>query len=74
LNKLVEIAKAWIIAANPTLEEKQKALSRSAICDECPEKKHNDHLNFFYCDECGCPLSKKIYSPINSCPLKKWKI
>ena len=55
-------------------EEEKKALSRSAICDECPEKKHNDHLKFFYCDECGCPLSKKIYSTINSCPLKKWKI
>lgn len=74
MNKLVEIAKAWIIAANPTQEEEQKALSRSAICDECPKKKHNDHLKFFYCDECGCPLSKKIYSPINSCPLDKWKI
>ena len=74
MNKLVEIAKAWIIAANPSPEEEKKALSRSAICDECPEKKHNDHLKFFYCDECGYPLSKKIYSPINSCPLKKWKI
>jgi hypothetical protein len=74
MNKLVEIAKAWIIASDPTLEEKQKALSRSQICDDCDSKKHNDLLNFDYCGECGCPLSKRIYSPINSCPLKKWKI
>jgi len=74
LNKLVEIAKAWIIASNPTLEEKAKALERSLTCDDCDSKKFNDHLKFYYCDECGCPLSKKIYSPINSCPLNKWKI
>ena len=74
MNKLVEIAKAWIIASNPTKEEKTKALERSSICDDCDSKRFNDHLKFDYCNECGCPLSKKIYSPINSCPLNKWKI
>ena len=74
MNKLVEIARAWITAANPSPEEEQRAMSRSKICDDCPSKAYNDHLKFEYCSECGCPLSKKIYSPINSCPLNKWKI
>ena len=74
MNKLVEITKAWIIASNPSPEEKAKALERSLVCDSCPSKAYNDMLKFYYCDECGCPFSKKIYSPINSCPLKKWKI
>jgi ribosomal protein L37E len=74
MNKLVEITKAWIIAANPSPEEKRKALYRSQKCDDCPSKSYNNHLKFEYCNECGCPLSKKIYSPVNSCPLNKWKI
>lgn len=74
MNKLVEIAKAWITAVNPTPEEEEKALSRSQICDDCNKKAFNDILKFNYCSECGCPLSKKIYSPVNSCPLNKWKI
>jgi hypothetical protein len=74
LNKLVEITKAWIIASNPTPEQEEKALYRSGVCDGCEKKQYVEHLAFFRCGECGCPLSKKIYSPINSCPLNKWKI
>jgi hypothetical protein len=26
------------------------------------------------CEECGCPISKKIFTPkFNACPLKKWE-
>ena len=74
MNKLVEIAKAWIIASNPSPEEDRRAIYRSKICDDCTSKAYNDHLKFEYCSVCNCPLSKKIYSPINSCPLDKWKI
>lgn len=74
MKKLVEIAQAWITAINPTEEEKNKAITRSNICDNCDQKDYNNLLKFYYCKECGCPLSKKIYSPINSCPLNKWDI
>jgi hypothetical protein len=33
-------------------------------------------INSFICGECGCPLSKKVFSPnegIKACPLAKWE-
>lgn len=73
MKKLLEIAEAWITAFNPTEEEKHKALNRSKICDGCDKKDYNNILRLYYCKECGCPLSKKIYSSENTCPLKKWE-
>ena len=40
--KIVEIAKAWIAAENPTPEQKEIAEHRVSICNECPHKIHND--------------------------------
>jgi hypothetical protein len=71
---LLNIIRAWIISYNPTPKEEELAILRAKICDECPSKKYNGHLDFYYCNECGCPLEKKIYSPKNTCPLNKWKI
>lgn len=74
--KLVEIAKAWIAAANPTPEQKQIAKYRASICDVCPHKKHQPHLNMYTCGLCGCPLNKKIFSPkpgYQACPDKRWE-
>ena len=74
--KIVEIAKAWITAANPTPEQKLIAESRAKTCDTCPKKAFNNSLDIYYCAECGCPLSKKIFSPlpgVEACPDKRWK-
>ncbi len=76
MNKLVEIAKAWIAAANPTSEQKLIAESRASICDACPKKAYQSTMDLYYCSECGCPLSKKIFSPLpgkQACPLAKWE-
>jgi hypothetical protein len=78
LRKFKEIANAWIIAANPTPEEKQLAEERISVCNECEHKQENkDIINFYYCGICKCPLSKKIFSLKNSetnpCPANKWK-
>jgi hypothetical protein len=73
--KIVEIAKAWIIAANPSPEQKEIAEYRAEICDECPHKKHIQAANMYICGLCGCPLNKKIFSPSpgqESCPDKRW--
>lgn len=69
----VEIAKSWIISLNPTPEQEEKANQRIEICNGCEFKKH---MMFFYCDKCGCPLQKKIYSPNGpeTCPAGKWTI
>jgi len=75
--KIVEIAKAWIAAANPTPKQEQIAKYRASVCDECPHKKYQPHLNTFTCGLCGCPLSKKIFSPLpgqEACPDKRWEI
>ena len=74
--KLVEIAKAWIAAANPTPEQKEIANHRISICDSCPNKLYQKHIDAHVCGLCGCPLSKKIFSPIPGeevCPDKRWK-
>lgn len=75
--KLVEIAKAWITAANPTAEQKAIAEKRIAICNECEFSRYNKALDFHYCGECGCPLSKKIFSAgpgKDACPKQKWTV
>ena len=74
--KLVEIAKSWIAAANPTPEQQYIAEYRTSICDVCPNKKYHKHIDTYTCDLCGCPLSKKIFSPLpgeQACPDKRWK-
>jgi uncharacterized paraquat-inducible protein A len=64
MNKLVEIAKAWIAAANPTEEEKQTAEKRAAVCQSCEYSRYNQSLDLHYCGDCGCPIKKKIFSPL----------
>lgn len=74
--KIVEIAKAWIAAANPTEEQQQIAEYRASVCDACPEKAYTKEIDLYYCGNCGCPLSKKVFSPLpghQACPLAKWE-
>jgi hypothetical protein len=76
MNKLVEIAKAWIAAANPTPEQQEIAEYRASVCDTCPKKAHNETIDLYYCSQCGCPIQKKIFSPVpgpQACPLAKWE-
>jgi hypothetical protein len=76
LQKFKEIANAWIIANNPSRDQKILAENRFTICDSCPSKKVlSDKIKIStICNECGCPISKKIFSPeFNACPLKKWE-
>lgn len=74
--KIVEIAKAWIAAANPTPEQQEIAEYRASICDACPKKEYIEQVNLYICGECGCPLEKKVFSPLpgkQACPLAKWE-
>ena len=76
VNKLVEIAKAWIASASPTQTQKIIAEYRASVCDTCPSKAYNATIDLYYCGECGWPLTKKIFSPVEgpkACPLAKWE-
>ena len=69
--KIKEIIEAWTIANNPTTNQKRLAEARGEICDVCPSKKIK--LKIPICKECGCPISKKIFTnTYNPCPLEKW--
>jgi len=72
---VLEIISAWKIANNPTPNQEKLAASRFDICKDCPSKKIlTKKLKIAtVCGECGCPISKKIFSPkFNPCPLGKW--
>jgi hypothetical protein len=70
MNKIEEIFKAWKISYNPDDLQSELAIARMEICDTCESKKDNPVI---HCGECGCLLSKKIYSPvIKGCPKGKW--
>jgi hypothetical protein len=46
------------------------------ICNDCDKKTYLKPVDSFICGECGCPLSKKIFSPKpgpEACPLSKWE-
>jgi hypothetical protein len=71
----LEIIDAWKIAHNPTPKQEELAKLRFDICNICPFKKvvTNKLKIATICEECGCPISKKIFSPkFNACPLSKW--
>jgi ribosomal protein L37E len=75
MNKLNEIFQAWVAAANPTPEQKLLAEQRTVVCSGCEHRSFNTTFNVNTCGLCGCPLSKKVFSPAgpNACPGNKWE-
>jgi hypothetical protein len=76
VNKISEIFKSWVTAANPTPEEQTIAQYRANVCDSCFKKEYVKAVNTFICSDCGCPLNKKVFSPKpgkEACPLAKWE-
>lgn len=70
-----DIVKSWWIASSPTPEESIWGEKRFDICISCDMYKEVLKKKKWsaYCNACGCPLSKKIFSQtINPCPLDKW--
>jgi hypothetical protein len=71
-----EIFEAWIISKNPTETEKLMANDRLDICKICEFRKETFKGKKWstICKKCGCPLSKKVFSPMyNPCPMGKWE-
>lgn len=72
---LKTISQSWFDSYFGTNEQKLLAQERLKVCDTCPSKEElfkNQNWSVI-CRECGCPLSKKIFSKkIKECPLNKW--
>jgi hypothetical protein len=74
-NTISKIATAWIAAANPTPAQKELAEKRYEICKGCESRTFAlKKLKMAeVCGECGCPLSKKIFTQeFDSCPKHHW--
>jgi hypothetical protein len=76
LNKTKEIFEAWAISFNPDDAQAELASKRIQICDVCEHKVVEPYI---HCNQCGCALKAKIYTPKTykdsggSCPKTKWK-
>lgn len=68
------IVNAWVTSFNPSDDERKLAEDRYSICKECPKIKFKKIIQSEVCTECGCPISKKIFTLVddNTCPLGKW--
>lgn len=72
MSKVGEIVKAWWIANNPNTQQSELAKKRLAICNKCDSMVESVVFSF-KCKECGCPISKKIFTDkMGTCDLKKW--
>lgn len=81
---LKNIVDGWINLAFPNKEVEVLARGRAAICAECPfavtysgvytiqvdGKPKN--MRGMKCNKCGCPLSAKVRSPNDHCPIGLW--
>lgn len=70
MNKIEEIITSWLISYDPNNEQSELAAKRIEICDSCEFK--IVRLNIPICSACGCPLSRKVFTPVGSCIKKKW--
>ena len=66
LQKFKEIANAWIIAKNPSKEQKILAENRFIVCDTCPSKKTlSDKIKIStICSECNLKKQYRKFIPV----------
>ncbi len=70
-----EIFDAWLKSFRPTKQQEELAQKRLSICLSCEHRKEilKGVEWSAYCNHCGCPISKKIFSEVfNACTKKKW--
>jgi hypothetical protein len=81
---LSNIIAGWsnLAFADPAVES--LAMERAAICAKCPFAEMSTGLHTIVvdnkttqvrglkCGKCGCPLSAKVRTPMDGCPIGKW--
>jgi len=70
-----EIFEAWKRSFNPTPIQEELAQKRLDVCLGCDYRREvlNGIKWSAYCGDCGCPISKKVFSKLyNPCTQKKW--
>lgn len=81
MTKLTSIISGWSSLA--TGSKKELAVKRAEVCADCDYSVKSKIVNVIndevvelrglVCDKCGCPLSAKVRSESEQCPLGKWK-
>jgi hypothetical protein len=72
MSSIIDIFRAWVIAEMPSKEQAELAKKRLEICKGCDSMVESVVFKF-KCNECGCPIGKKIFTPtMGSCDLHKW--
>jgi hypothetical protein len=77
MNKISEIIGSWIVAFDPTEEQKELAEKRYEICISCEHYgEKRPVIGDEFCKKCLCPIQKKVYTQKknDTCPLRKWDI
>jgi hypothetical protein len=82
--KIKDILSGWknYIIDDPAIEAMAK--QRAKICSTCPQAKEGKftavlkdyrihEIEGLYCGKCLCPLSAKVRSENETCPLNKWQ-
>lgn len=81
MGQMFNIYQGWKKYLKGSVTELER--SRAKLCKECPEavvgtyeKLMPDYelkeVKGLKCNQCGCPLSTKLRSKEESCPLGKW--
>lgn len=77
LDKFENVIRSWKISLAPNEEQRNLANDRKEVCQSCEsckqfEDKILKKIVDYYCEECNCPIGKKIYSVTELCPKNKW--
>ncbi len=80
---VIHIINGWKNYTFPSDEVEKIAKERANICSKCDSAAHGTYeklmpdwsikeVQGLKCNKCGCPLSTKIRSIEENCPLNKW--
>lgn len=73
IDKVSDLFQSWVTSFKPSPEKKSLAEYRASVCDGCSLRREHAIFKYPTCGDCGCPLSKKIFSPVpKSCPENLW--
>ena len=80
--KIANILDGWRNYIDKSEVSESRAQARAKICAVCPNARKSllavfvrdsiKHIEGYECSKCGCPLSGKLRSKNEKCPIGKW--